>query len=73
MPGHDSELGTDRSVGIDAGSEFVSFIVRIWKPVQGKQHGCRGWVEEVESGEKTSFLGLNELQKAISGFLLRES
>ncbi len=49
-------------LGIDERSEFVSFIVRVWKPIQGKHHRCRGWVEEVESGEKTSFLGLDELQ-----------
>jgi hypothetical protein len=54
---------------IDQRSGSASLIVRFWRPAEGGQQGCRGWVEEVESGEKTPFLGVDQLQRVISDLL----
>ncbi|MFC2077575.1 hypothetical protein ACFLTM_02055 [Candidatus Bipolaricaulota bacterium] len=46
----------------------MSFIVRISRQEAGDAE-FGGWVEEAESGEKTSFLGFDELQAVISRYL----
>jgi len=46
--------------------DVKSFIVRISKQ---EQEPIRGWVEEAESGEKTSFLGFDELRDVLSKYM----
>lgn len=41
--------------------EIFSFIVRIRKRSTPAASDYRGWVEHVQSGERTSFLGLDHL------------
>ena len=45
----------------DEHAESLSFIVRIWKPDHCRRTRCRGWVEEVGSGRRMPFLGLEGL------------
>jgi hypothetical protein len=47
-------------------AEAVSFIVRIWKHTRPTGPECRGWVEHVQSGQRTFFLGLDELTSVIA-------
>ena len=47
----------------------MSFVVRIWR--HGEDGTIRGSVEDVETGSKTAFLGLDELQEVIGGYVAR--
>jgi hypothetical protein len=56
----------DRATGEDAEAVAISFVVRIWKqPGMGGER-ITGWLEEVESGERVAFLGLEQLQATIA-------
>ena len=57
----------DRAPSEGAGAQAVSFIVRIWR--QRADPNCRGWVEHVQSGERTAFLGLDRLCAIIAAHL----
>jgi hypothetical protein len=47
-------------------AEAFSFIVRIWKQTRPSGPECRGWVEHVQSGQRTFFLGLDRLTSVIA-------
>jgi hypothetical protein len=53
----------------EPGTEAISFIVRIWKQTGSADPEYRGWVEHVQSGQRTSFLGLDQLSSVISAYL----
>ncbi len=46
--------------------QVFSFVVRIKKQVTPAATDYRGWVEYVQSGEKTYFLGLDQLLPIIA-------
>ena len=46
-----------------------SFVVRIWRQAGQASHECRGWVEHVQSGKRTFFLGLSELSSIIASHI----
>jgi len=45
----------------------MSFVVRIWR--HGEDGTVRGSVEDVETGAKTAFLGLDGLKEVVSDHL----
>jgi hypothetical protein len=47
----------------------ASFVVRVWKQNGAAASQCRGWVEDVRSGRKTSFLGLDRLPGVIAKYI----
>lgn len=47
----------------------ISFVVRIWKQTGTADRECRGWVEHVQSGQRTFFLGLDQLPRAIARYI----
>ena len=53
----------------EAEAEAFSFIVRIWKHARPTGPECRGWVEHVQSGQKTLFLGLDQMQSIIASHI----
>lgn len=56
----------DSAPSEEAEAEAFSFIVRIWKQTRPTGPECRGWVEHVQSGQRTFFLGLDELSSVIA-------
>jgi hypothetical protein len=56
----------DRVLNQDVEAEAFSFVVRIWKRAGSANAECRGWVEHVQSGQRTFFLGLDELSSVIA-------
>ena len=56
----------DPALSKEAEAEAFSFIVRIWKHTRPTGPECRGWVEHVQSGQRTFFLGLDELSSVIA-------
>ena len=59
----------DRIPSEEAGAQAVSFVVRIWIPEEKADAECRGWVEHVQSGERTFFLGLDHLSSTIAAHI----
>lgn len=53
----------------DAELEAASFVVRIWKQGESTGPECRGWVEHVQSGQRTLFLGLDRLLLIIARYV----
>jgi hypothetical protein len=53
----------------EAEAEAFSFIIRIWKHARPTGPECRGWVEHVQSGQKTLFLGLDQMQSIIASHI----
>jgi hypothetical protein len=53
----------------EAEAEAFSFIVRVWKQTRPTGPECRGWVEHVQSGQRTFFLGLDELTAVIAAYV----
>jgi hypothetical protein len=47
-------------------AQAISFVVRIWKQEGTTNPDCRGWVEHVQSGQRTFFLGVDQLTSIIS-------
>ena len=45
-----------------------SFIVRIWRQKRLPDPECRGWVEHVQSGRRTSFHHLAQLPAIIAAY-----
>jgi len=60
---------TDYAASEESGTEAISFIVRIWKQTGSTDPEYRGWVEHVQSGQRTSFLGLDRLPSAIAAYM----
>ena len=50
----------------EAEVQAVSFVVRIWKQSEPADPEYRGWVEHVQSGQRTFFLGLDQLSSVIA-------
>jgi hypothetical protein len=50
----------------EAELQAASFVVRIWKRGESTDSECRGWVEHVQSGQRTFFLGLDCLLSIIA-------
>jgi hypothetical protein len=50
-------------------AQAISFVVRIWKQIRPADPECRGWVEHVQSGQRTFFLGLNQLLSIIGAYV----
>jgi hypothetical protein len=50
-------------------AQAFSFVVRIWRQMGPADPECRGWVEHVQSGQRTSFLGLDRLLPIIAGYV----
>lgn len=46
--------------------QALSFIVRIWRQGGLTDSECRGWVEHVQTGRRTAFLGLDQLRSIIA-------
>jgi hypothetical protein len=66
-----SSASADREptdIATNGGATPMSFIVRISRQEPGAAE-FRGWVEEADSGEKTSFLGFDELRDVLSRYL----
>jgi hypothetical protein len=63
-PAQTDRRPSDSARGEDAPP--MSFIVRVSRQ-ESDEYG--GWVEEAESGEKTSFLGFGELREVLSRYL----
>lgn len=53
----------------EASPQAVSFVIRIWKQPGPTGVQYRGWVEHVQSGSRTAFLGLDHLPSAIAGYV----
>jgi hypothetical protein len=47
----------------------ISFVVRIWKQLGPADPECRGWIEHVQSGQRTFFLGLDQLLSIIAAYV----
>jgi len=56
--------GTHQASTEQTGVQALSFIVRIWR--QSEPNECRGWVEHVQTGRRTAFLGLDQLRSVIA-------
>jgi hypothetical protein len=50
-------------------AQAISFVVRIWKQIGLADPECRGWVEHVQSGQRTLFLGLDQLLSIIAAYV----
>jgi len=50
-------------------AQAISFVVRIWKQLGPADPECRGWIEHVESGQRTFFLGLDQLLSIIAAYV----
>lgn len=50
-------------------AEANSFVVRIWKQTGPADPEYRGWVEHVQSGQRTSFLGLDQMSSVIATYV----
>lgn len=50
-------------------TQAISFVVRIWKQIGPADPECRGWVEHVQSGQRTFFLGLDQLLSIIAAYV----
>jgi len=50
-------------------AQAISFVVRIWKQIGLADPECRGWVEHVQSGQRTFFLGLDQLLSVIAAHI----
>lgn len=50
-------------------AQAVSFVVRIWRQMGPADPECRGWIEHVQSGQRTFFLGLDRLLPIISAYV----
>lgn len=50
-------------------AQATSFVVRIWKQIGLVNPECRGWVEHVQSGQRTFFLGLDQLLSIIAAYV----
>jgi hypothetical protein len=50
-------------------TQAVSFVVRIWKQIGSADPECRGWVEHVQSGQRSFFLGLDQLLSIIAAYV----
>jgi hypothetical protein len=53
----------------EPGAQAISFVVRIWKQTGPTDRECRGWVEHVQSGQRTFFLGLDHLLSVIAAYV----
>jgi len=53
----------------EAGAQPISFVVRIWRQMTPAGPEYRGWVEHVQSGKRTFFLGLDGLPSLVGGYL----
>lgn len=60
---------TDRVAPGEPGPQAISFVVRIWKHTGPADPEYRGWVEHVQSGQRTSFLGLDQLSSVIAAYM----
>jgi len=60
---------TDRVTSEEPETQAVSFVVRIWKQTGPANPEYRGWVEHVQSGQRTSFLGLDQLSSVIAAYI----
>jgi hypothetical protein len=60
---------TDRVAPEEPGAQAISFVVRIWKQTGPADPEYRGWVEHVQSGQRTSFLGLDQLSSVIAAYM----
>lgn len=56
----------ERVASCEAGAQAVSFVIRIWKQTGPAAPECRGWIEHVQSGQRTFFLGLDQLLSIIA-------
>ena len=59
----------DGVVPEEPGAQAISFVVRIWKQAGPADPEYRGWVEHVQSGQRTSFLGLDKLSSVIAAHI----
>jgi len=50
-------------------AQAISFVVRIWKQIGLADPECRGWVEHVQSGQRSFFLGLDQLLSIIAAYV----
>jgi hypothetical protein len=50
-------------------AQAISFVVRIWKQIGLADPECQGWVEHVQSGQRTFFLGLEQLLSIIAAYV----
>lgn len=50
-------------------AQAISFVVRIWKQMEPADPECRGWVQHVQSGQRTFFLGLDRLLSVIAAYV----
>jgi hypothetical protein len=50
-------------------AQAISFVVRIWRQMGPADPECRGWVEHVQSGQRTFFLGLDRLLPVIAAYV----
>jgi hypothetical protein len=50
-------------------AQAISFVVRIWKQIGLADPECRGWVQHVQSGQRTFFLGLDQLLSIIAAYV----
>ncbi len=57
---------TDHVVPERNNAEAASFVVRIWLPSRADESEYRGWVEHVQTGRRTAFLGLDQLPSVIA-------
>jgi hypothetical protein len=60
---------TDRVIPEELRAQAISFVVRIWKQTGPAEPECRGWVEHVQSGQRTLFLGLDQLLSIIAAYV----
>jgi hypothetical protein len=60
---------TDRAIPEELRAQAISFVVRIWKQTEPADPECRGWVEHVQSGQRSFFLGLDQLLSIIAAYV----
>jgi hypothetical protein len=60
---------TDGVTPEETEAQAISFIVRIWKQMRPAGPECRGWVEHVQSRQRTFFLGLDQLLSIIAKYM----
>lgn len=59
----------NRVTSEEPGAQAISFVVRIWRQTEPAVSEYRGWVEHVQSGQRTSFLGLDQLSSVIAAHI----
>jgi hypothetical protein len=63
---HTASRSANHAAAEQPAAQALSFVVRIWRQGGPSDRECRGWIEHVQSGRRTSFSGLDQLRYLIA-------